>query len=275
MARTSIDHGVSICADPLNRWYGVGVRRTERLSQILDRIAATGSVDVVELADAFQVSGATIRRDLTSLGERRLLVRTHGGAVAKGLHDELPAEVKATRQQPEKRRIGRAAADLVEAGTVIGMTGGSTALELARALPGHHSITVVTNAINVAAELAGRSEIRLVVIGGILRPSYEAVGPAAEAMLSQYHLDIAFVGVDGISPEHGCTTYDEMEAQADLAFLRRARRRVVIADSSKLGRVTFARISPISDLTDIITDAGADGENVAALARAGVNVVTV
>jgi DeoR family transcriptional regulator of aga operon len=251
------------------------VRRTERLSQILDRVSASGSVDVVELADAFRVSGATIRRDLTSLSERRLLVRTHGGAVAKGIHDELPAEVKAARQQAEKRRIGRAAAELVTGGAVVGMTGGSTALELARALPEHHSVTVVTNAINVAAELAGRSEVRLVVIGGILRPSYEAVGPAAEAMLSHYHLDIAFVGVDGISAEHGCTTYDEMEAQADLAFLRRARRRVVIADSSKLGRVTFARISPISDVTDVITDDGAAPDDVAAIARAGVDVVTV
>jgi DeoR family transcriptional regulator of aga operon len=223
------------------------VRRTERLSQILDRVSASGSVDVVELADAFRVSGATIRRDLTSLSERRLLVRTHGGAVAKGIHDELPAEVKAARQQAEKRRIGRAAAELVTGGAVVGMTGGSTALELARALPEHHSVTVVTNAINVAAELAGRSEVRLVVIGGI----------------------------DGISAEHGCTTYDEMEAQADLAFLRRARRRVVIADSSKLGRVTFARISPISDVTDVITDDGAAPDDVAAIARAGVDVVTV
>jgi DeoR family transcriptional regulator of aga operon len=251
------------------------VRRAERLSVILDRVAATGSVDVLDLAEDFRVSGATIRRDLTVLSEKQLLVRTHGGALAKGRHDELPAEVKAVRQQAEKRRIGRAAAELVESETVIGMTGGSTALEVARALPTHRPITVVTNAINVAAELIGRAEIRLVVIGGILRPSYEAVGPAAESMLSQYHLDIAFVGVDGISAEHGCTTYDEMEAQSDLAFLRRARRRVVIADASKLGKVTFARISEISAVTDVITDAAASDEDAAAIARAGVNVVRV
>lgn len=242
---------------------------------ILDRVAATGSVDVFELAEDFHVSGATIRRDLAVLNEKRLLVRTHGGALAKGRHEELPAEVKAVRKQAEKRRIGRAAAELVEVETVIGMTGGSTALEVARALPLHRPITVVTNAINVAAELVGRSEIRLVVIGGILRPSYEAVGPAAESMLSQYHLDVAFVGVDGISAEHGCTTYDEMEAQSDLAFLRRARRRVVIADASKLGKVTFARISEISDVTDVITDASAADEDAAAISRAGVNVIRV
>ncbi|HVH93305.1 MAG: DeoR/GlpR family DNA-binding transcription regulator [Nocardioidaceae bacterium] len=251
------------------------MRRAERLSVILDRVAATGSVDVLDLAEDFNVSGATIRRDLSVLSDKRLLVRTHGGALAKGRHDELPAEVKAVRQQAEKRRIGRAAAELVESETVIGMTGGSTALEVVRALPMRRPITVVTNAINVAAELVGRTEIRLVVIGGILRPSYEAVGPAAESMLSQYHFDIAFVGVDGISAEYGCTTYDEMEAQSDLAFLRRARRRVVIADASKLGKVTFARISGISDVTDVITDAPASHEDAAAIARAGVNVVSV
>ena len=119
---------------------------------------------------------------------------------------------------------------------------------------------MVTNAINVA-ELAGRDHLRLVSIGGIVRSSYEAVGPAAEAMLSQYHLDIAFVGVDGISVTHGCTTYDEMEAQADLAFLRSAQRRVVIADSSKLGKVTFARISLLREITDFVTDRGAEPED--------------
>jgi DeoR family transcriptional regulator of aga operon len=253
----------------------VRVRKAERLSVILERVAATGSVDVLELAEDFRVSGATIRRDLTALSERRLLVRTHGGALAKGRNDELPAEVKAGRHQSEKRRIGRAAAELVAAETVIGMTGGSTALEVARALPTHRPLTVVTNAINVAAELVGRTEIRLVVIGGILRPSYEAVGPAAEAMLSHYHLDIAFIGVDGVSAEHGCTTYDEMEAQSDLAFLRRARRRVVIADSSKLGKVTFARISDITDVTDVITDAPASHSEARAISRAGVHVQSV
>ncbi len=249
--------------------------RAERLSTILDKVAAAGSVDVTELAEALHVSGATVRRDLGSLSQRRLLVRTHGGAVAKGLHDEPPTQVKAERHQSEKRRIGRAAVELVQAGAVVGMTGGTTAMELARALPADRPVTVVTNAINVAAELTGRGDLRLVSIGGIVRSSYEAVGPAAEAMLAQYHLDIAFVGVDGISPEHGCTTYDEMEAQADLAFLRRAQRRVVIADSSKLGKVTFARISLLSDITDVITDTDARPEDVAALTRAGVHVVTV
>jgi DeoR family transcriptional regulator of aga operon len=251
------------------------VRRAERLSAILDSVGERGSVDVADLAATLGVSGATIRRDLQSLSRSQLLVRTHGGALANEVGDEVPTRVKAGLRQPEKKRIGRAAADLIEDGAVVGMTGGTTALELARALSERRGITVVTNAINIASELAGHAGLRLVVIGGIVRHSYELVGPAAAAMLANYHLDITFIGVDGLTPEEGCTTYDEMEAQTDLAFLSRARRRVVIADSSKIGRVTFARISLLSGVTDIITDRGAQPEQLEALRRAGVQVSAV
>lgn len=251
------------------------VRKTERLSVILDQVGEHGSVDVAELASALGVSGATIRRDLQSLSRNQLLVRTHGGAMATESGDEVPTRVKTALRQPEKKSIGRAAAALIEDGAVVGMTGGTTALELARALAERRGITVVTNAINIASELVGHGGIKVVVIGGIVRPSYELVGPAAEAMLSNYHLDIAFIGVDGLTPEEGCTTYDEMEAHTDLAFLRRARRSVVIADSSKLGKVTFARISLLSGVTDVVTDRGAQPEQLDALRRAGVRVTAV
>jgi DeoR family transcriptional regulator of aga operon len=251
------------------------VRRAERLSTILDRVQALGSVDVADLAASLGVSGATIRRDLQSLNRSQLLVRTHGGALANALGDEIPTRVKAALRQPEKKRIGRAAAELIEEGAVVGMTGGTTALELARALSDRRGITVVTNAINIASELVGHAGLRLVVIGGVVRPSQELVGPAAEAMLANYHLDVTFIGVDGLTPEEGCTTYDEMEAQTDLAFLRRAHRSVVIADSSKIGRVTFARISLLSGVSDVITDRGADPEQLEALRRAGVHVMAV
>lgn len=251
------------------------VRKSERLSAILDQVGEHGSVDVAALATALGVSGATIRRDLQSLSRNQLLVRTHGGAMANEAGDEVPTRVKAALRQAEKKNIGRAAAALVEEGAVVGMTGGTTALELSRALAERRGITVVTNAINIASELVGHSGVRLVLIGGIARSSYELVGPAAEAMLANYHLDIAFIGVDGLTPEEGCTTYDEMEAQTDLAFLRRAHRSVVIADSSKLGRVTFARISLLSGVSDVVTDRGARPDQLDALKRAGVRVTAV
>ena len=239
---------------------------------ILDRVAEQGSVDVAELAVSLGVSGATVRRDLQSLSRGQLLIRTHGGALANEAGDEIPARVKAVLRQTEKRRIARAAADLVGDGDVVGMTGGSTIVELARVLADRRGITVVTNALNVALELTGHSGIRLVVIGGIVRPSYELVGPAAQTMLAGYHFDIAFVGVDGLTPDDGCTTFDEMEAQTDLAFLRRAQRRVVITDSSKIGRVTFARIGLLEEVDEVITDRAAAPEQLAALRAAGVQV---
>ena len=251
------------------------VRKAERLSAILDQVGEHGTVDVGTLAETLGVSGATIRRDLQSLSRHQLLVRTHGGAMANESGDEVPTRVKAALRQAEKKSIGRAAAAFVEEGAVVGMTGGTTALELSRALVERRGITVVTNAINIAAELVGHSGIRLVLIGGIARSSYELVGPAAEAMLANYYLDIAFIGVDGLTPEEGCTTYDEMEAQTDLAFLRRAQRSVVIADSSKLSKVTFARISLLSGVSDVVTDRGAHPDQLKALERAGVRVTAV
>lgn len=251
------------------------VQRAERLTVILDRVAERGSVDVAQLAVSLGVSGATVRRDLQSLSRGQLLIRTHGGALANEAGDEIPARVKAVLRQTEKRRIAHAAAELITDGTVVGMTGGSTAVELARALADRRGITVVTNALNVALELIGHAGIRLVMIGGIVRQSYELVGPAAQAMLANYHFDIAFVGVDGLTPEDGCTTYDEMEAQTDLTFLQRAQRRVVITDSSKIGRVTFARIGALDEVSDVITDRAAAPEQLAALRAAGVRVLSV
>ena len=245
------------------------------MAAILERASETGSVDVTQLAESLGVSGATIRRDLQSLSSSRLLLRTHGGAIIGDVGQELSVGVKATRNQDEKRRIGRAAAALVEDGAVVGLTGGSTAMEVARALADRRGITVVTNAINIAAELATRPQITLVVIGGVARPSFEMVGPAAEMMLDKYNLDIAFIGVDGISAQAGCTTFHEMEAQTNRNFLERSRRSVAIADSSKIGRITFARIVALSRIDDIVTDTNASPEGLRELGESGARIHAV
>ena len=250
------------------------MQRSQRLNAILEEVGVSGRVDVTGLAERLGVSGATVRRDLQSLSRSQLLVRTHGGAVSQQTEDEVPARVKAVLRQPEKRRIARAADGLLAEGAVVGLTGGSTTLEIARVLAARRGLTVVTNALDVASELAGRPGIRLVMIGGIVRRSRELVGPAAEAMLANYHLDLAFIGVDGLSVE-GCTTYDEMEAATDAAFLQQARRRVVVADRSKIGKVTFARISPLAGITDLITDRDAPSDALDAIRQAGVAVVSV
>jgi DeoR family transcriptional regulator of aga operon len=249
--------------------------RAERLNAVLDHIAQHGSVDVVQLSNRLGVSGATVRRDLRALHDQGLLVRTHGGAMANNVGLELPIRYKASHHHPEKRRIGLEAAKLVQDGSVVGMTGGTTATEVARALADRQDITVVTNALNIATELVLRPNIRLLVTGGKARhASYELVGPTAEALVAEYHFDVTFVGVDGLTVAEGCTTHDDTEAHTDLAFIRQSRRNVVIADSSKIGKVTFARICDISAVSDLVTDKDIDPSALAALRRAGVAVTT-
>ncbi|MGA5821958.1 DeoR/GlpR family DNA-binding transcription regulator [Kitasatospora sp. NPDC094028] len=228
--------------------------KADRTARILSHIAEAGSADVHELAALLQVSPATVRRDLQELHDQGLLHRTRGGAVTGAVNLELPLRHKHGTRQAEKRRIALAADRLVPDGAVVGLTGGTTTSELARVLAERGGITIVTNAVNIAADLIVRPEVRLMVVGGIARTtSYELVGPAAERMLAEYHLDLAFIGVDGLTQE-GCTTHDEMEAQTDRAFLRSSARSVVLADSTKVGRITFARICPLSDVHELVTD---------------------
>ena len=250
------------------------MRRAERLSEILERLSDGGSVAVSDLSRDLGASVATVRRDLQLLEEQHLLARTHGGAVAHGVVYELPLRYKGARNLDQKRRIADAAAAMVTDGTAIGLTGGTTTTEVARALATRR-VTVVTSALNIASELAVRPNLKLVLTGGVARPeSYELVGPLAERTLAELNLDVAFIGVDGIDVDGGLSTHHDVEAHTNRVLIDRAKRAVVVADASKLGRVAFARICPIDRVHELITDAGADLEHVRELREAGV-VVTV
>jgi DeoR family transcriptional regulator, aga operon transcriptional repressor len=252
------------------------VRQAGRLGAILERLSNGGSVAVIDLSRELGVSTATVRRDLRLLEEQRLLARTHGGAVAQGLVYELPLRYKGARHQDEKRRIADAAAASVTEGAAIGLTGGTTTTEVARALATRDRLTIVTNALNIASELAVRPNLKLLVTGGVARAeSYELVGPLAEQSLASVNLDAVFLGVDGISPEAGLTTHHEIEAHTNLALIGRARRVVVVADSSKIGRVAFARICTLDLVDELITDTAAEPETLRAMRDAGVLVTTV
>ena len=219
------------------------MHRSARLSAILDKLADGGSVSVTELSQALNVSPATIRRDLVMLEEQQLLGRMHGGAVGRAVSYELPLRYKSVRYGEEKRRIAVEAAARVTEGMAVGLTGGTTATELARVLADRRELTIVTNALNIASELAIRPDLKLVVTGGVARSqSYELSGPIAEASLNGLNLDIAFIGVDGIEAGPGCTTYQEIEAHTNTVMIEQARRVVVVADGSKIGRVAFARM---------------------------------
>jgi len=252
------------------------MRQADRLATVLDELSADGSVSVSELSDRFGVSVATVRRDLQLLEEQRLVARVHGGAVARGVLYELPLRYKVARNQEEKRRIAAAAADLVADGETVGLTGGTTSTSVARALSEKPGLTVVTNALNIASELAVRSNLKLVVPGGVARAaSYELVGPIAETALAGLNLDLVFVGVDGISLAAGCTTHEEVEAYTNRALIKRARRAIVVADGSKLGRAAFARICELDEIDELITDADAPAAELEAVREAGLAVRTV
>ncbi|MEV4430527.1 DeoR/GlpR family DNA-binding transcription regulator [Streptomyces sp. R-07] len=262
----------------------------ERWNTLLELLAASGKLEVEEAATALVVSAATIRRDLDELAEQQLLVRTRGGAVAHGVSYELPLRYKSTRHAAEKRRIAEAVADLVAPGEVVGLNGGTTTTEVARAFalrfasgraetPGAAAgpaLTVVTNALNIAGELAVRPQIKIVTTGGVARPqTYELVGPLTVGVLNEVVLDVVVLGVDGVDAELGVMAHQEDEASISRLFAERASRVVVVTDSSKMGRRAFARICGLDRIDVLVTDSGIAPEAVAQLTEAGVKVLTV
>jgi DeoR family transcriptional regulator of aga operon len=250
------------------------LRRADRVSTILARLAHEGSVDAGRLAREFAVSAATIRRDLQMLEDQKLLARTHGGAVAADVEYELPVLYRSGQHREQKRAIAWcAAARLPHGPLTVGFTGGTTTYEVARLVAERFDLTVITNALNIAVELALRPRLKLIMTGGVNRTqSYELVGPLADGVLAGLNIGVAVVGVDGISAR-GLSTHDEIEAHTNRAMIARADRVIVVADGSKVGQVFLARICPISDVHELITDSSADPAVLDAIRRAGTQVV--
>ncbi|MEQ4207660.1 DeoR/GlpR family DNA-binding transcription regulator [Actinopolymorpha sp. B17G11] len=262
------------------------MNRYERLNAILELVAERSQIDVETLAEELDVSTATIRRDLDHLAQQQFLTRTRGGAVAHSVAYDLPLRYKTARLASEKQRIGKAAADLVTAGMVIGINGGTTATEVARAIAtrsdlrspngGRRAVTIVTNAVNIANELTVRPHVKIVVTGGVARPqSYELAGPLATHILEGVSLDMAILGADGISPEHGASAHHEGEAMINQLMAARSRQVVVVADSSKIGAQAFARIRRTEEIDLLITDFGGPEESIRLFEEAGVKVMRV
>ncbi|GAA2472018.1 DeoR/GlpR family DNA-binding transcription regulator [Streptomyces mauvecolor] len=257
--------------------------RDARWQALLELLVEQGRLDVDEAATALGVSAATIRRDFDQLAEQQMLVRTRGGALVHGVSYELPLRYKTARQASEKQRIAKAVADLVAPGEAVGLTGGTTTTEVARALAvrpelatGSPALTIVTNALNIANELAVRPQFKIVVTGGVARPqSYELTGPLAGGVLNQITMDVAVLGVGAFDVTHGASAHDEDEAGINRLLCERAERVVVAADSTKLGKRTFARICATSQVGTLVTDTAVPEEMVAAFTEAGVTVLAV
>ncbi|WP_433872694.1 DeoR/GlpR family DNA-binding transcription regulator [Saccharopolyspora sp. CA-218241] len=261
------------------------MNRHERLSTLLDIVGQRERIDVDEMAAELGVSAATIRRDLDQLAGQQLVARTRGGAVASNVTYDLPLRHKSARHAPEKQRISAAAAALVRPGMVVGLNGGTTTTEVARAIATrtdlaergeHPSLTVVTNALNIANELIIRPHVKIVVTGGVARQqSFELTGPLGTRILDEIALDLLFLGVDAIDPASGAYAHHEGEASINRLMTSRAARVAVVADSSKLGRRAFAQICPCSRVDALITNEGADEELVSAFRGEGAQVQVV
>ncbi|MFI1104722.1 DeoR/GlpR family DNA-binding transcription regulator [Streptomyces sp. TLI_146] len=257
--------------------------RDARWQALLELLVEQGRLDVEEAATALGVSAATIRRDFDQLAEQQMLVRTRGGAVVHGVSYELPLRYKTARQASEKQRIAKAVADLIAPGEAVGLTGGTTTTEVARALAvrpelasGSPALTIVTNALNIANELAVRPQFKIVVTGGVARPqSYELTGPLAGGVLNQITMDVAVLGVGAFDVTHGASAHDEDEAGINRLLCERAERVIVAADSTKLGKRTFARICATDQVGTLVTDAGVSEETAARFTDAGVTVLAV
>jgi DeoR family transcriptional regulator of aga operon len=255
--------------------------RYERWNTIIELVAAGGHLGVTEAARSLGVSEATIRRDLDQLAEQRMLTRTRGGAVGSSqMAYDLPLLYKSARNAPEKQVIGEAAAALIAPATTVALNGGTTTLEVARALVNRADLreaglTVVTNALAIASELAVRPSVKLVVTGGVARPeSGELIGPFATYLLEDLTFDWAILGVDGLDAAAGATAHHEGEAAVNRLMTERAQRVAIVADSSKLGRRAFARVCGTDKVSVLVTDASAETPAAAALADKGIRLIT-
>lgn len=248
----------------------------ERRRCIVELVEQHGRATVEELATRFDISPVTIRADLEALSRNAAIVRSHGGALpapARATHG-----IQATRRHAQKRRIGQAAAELVEDGDTIILDSGSTTIEIARALRKRqwNELTVVTNGLHIALELCEILSIRVIMLGGLLHSnSYSFAGAGAEQTLSQLSADRLFLGIDGIDPEVGVTTLDPQEAALNAQMIRVSRQVIGVFDASKFGQRSLSAVAPVSALNLAITEKGASPKYVQMMIDNGVRVVLV
>lgn len=249
----------------------------ERRRFILDIINREGRVLVKDLASRFGTSQVTVRKDLETLHSQGMVYRTHGGALPmrSGALLDPSLREKEKLHRREKLRIGAAAARLVKEGQSVVLDSGTTTTTIARALRDFRDLTVITNAVNIAAELAGTA-VQVILTGGILREkSFSLVGPLAEETLRRLSADTLFLGVDGFDVHFGLTTPNLLEAKVNRVMVEIARRTVVVCDSSKFGRRSLSLIAPPSAVHQTITDSRIPKADLRTLEEAGIEVTLV
>ncbi len=255
----------------------------KRAKEILRLLLNEGKASVDELSSTLGTSPASIRRDLIRLESHGLVTRTFGGAMLTGSGSAVyePFRFDASFQErvdrfaAEKQRIARAAAALVSENETIGFTAGTTTTLIARQLIHRKNIHVVTNAVNIGMELSSAPRVETMLTGGSLRwaGAFSLVGLAAIESLSAVVMDRLFLSATGVDLEHGVTLIQHEEAAVFRAMVRQAKQVIVVADSSKVGRVSPAVICPPGDIDLLITDYGISEEAIETFKRANIQVV--
>jgi len=249
----------------------------ERKLKIVEFVRQYRIATVIKLAEEFGVHEATIRRDLTEIEQEGLLKRTHGGAIVEQwTHDEPSFNERSNYQLEQKMRIGKMAASLVEDGEHIIIDSGTTTLHIARNLIHRSDITVVTNDMNIAAELREASGIKVIVTGGELYPSsYMLNGMYTDHVLKSLHVEKAFIGIPAIHPIHGLMHPEAQLVQAKQGMIRAAQEIIVVADASKIGKLSLHTVAPNRSIHTLITGEGTPDYDMKQFRDRGVNVIEV
>ncbi|MFC1784678.1 transcriptional repressor AgaR [Candidatus Neomarinimicrobiota bacterium] len=248
-----------------------------RRDEIVRLITKYRKVRVDELSERFQVSEVTIRNDLSFLEKKGILHRSYGGALIKdsvALDESIFEKVKMHAE--EKDRIGKAAAELIFDGDAIILDSGTTTSAIVKYIKNRKNLTILTNAVNIASELAGLSDIEVLLTGGILRKkSFSLVGPQAEQILRSYYFDKVFLGVDGFDLSFGLTTPNYLEAQLNKLMVEMSKQVIAVADSSKFNRQSLCLITKPTTIDKVITDNNISDDQLKGLKELGIETILV
>lgn len=247
----------------------------ERRLVIIKKLDLKGKVDVRDLSNMFGVSEVTIRNDLAQLEKKNILIRARGGALKidpVGIDYHISEKDKINIKA--KQLIGSEAVKLVNEGDTIMIDSGTTAIQLVRSLNKKISLTVITNALNIANQLNNNENIQVIIPGGILRnKSFSLIGTAAEKSMKNYYCDKLFLGVDGLNIDYGLSTPNIEEAHFNSAMIEMSNQVIVLADSSKIGKRSLAFICPISKIDILITDDGISSEQKKSIENIGIKLI--
>jgi len=249
----------------------------DRQKQILSLLTRQGRLSVADIVEQFSISKATARRDLESLASQGKAQRVHGGAIpVEQAPPELPILEREGEQTDEKNRIGRATAEMIADKETVFLGSGTTVLEVARNLRDRKNLTVITNSLPVLNMLAGAKEVTVISLGGILRDSeLSFIGHITEQAMAELRTDKVIIGARAVSLEHGLTNDYLPETLTDRAILKVGREVILVADHSKINRVSTTFLAPLTDVHKLVTDNQTPRAFISALKAQGINSVVV